>query len=39
MVVPPNQVKFSIAEIDNKIIVVDGGCEMSAPIQPPHGIR
>ena len=39
MVVPPNQVKFSIAEIDNKIIVVDGGCEMSPPIRPPHGIR
>ena len=39
MVVPPNQVKFSLAEIDSKIIVVDGGCEMSAPIQPPHGIR
>ena len=39
MVVPPNQVKFSIAEIDSKVIVVDGGCEMSPPIRPPHGIR
>jgi hypothetical protein len=38
MVVPPNQVKFSIAEIDSKVIVVDGGCEMSPPIRPPHGI-
>jgi hypothetical protein len=25
MVVPPNQVKMSITEIDSKIIVVDGG--------------
>jgi hypothetical protein len=32
MVVPTNQVKFSIAEIDSKVIVVDGGCEMSPPI-------
>jgi hypothetical protein len=39
MVVPPNQVKVSIAKIDSKIIVVDGGCEMSPPIRPPHGIR
>ena len=39
MVVPPNQVKYSITEIDSKVIVVDGGCEMSPPIRPPHGIR
>ncbi len=39
MVVPPNQVKISIAETDSKVIVVDGGCEMSPPIRPPHGIR
>jgi hypothetical protein len=39
MVVPLNQFKFSIAEIDSKVIVVDGGCEMSPPIRPPHGIR
>ena len=39
MVVPPNQVKMSITEIDSKVVVVDGGCEMSPPIQPPHGIR
>jgi hypothetical protein len=38
MVVPPNQVTFSVAEIDSKVIVVDGGCEMSPPIRPPHGI-
>ena len=25
MVVPPNQVKYSITEIDSKVIVVDGG--------------
>ena len=30
-VVPPNQVKMSITEIDSKVIVVDGGGEMSPP--------
>ena len=40
MVVPPNQVKMSITEIDSKHIVVDGGGgEMSPPIQPPHEIQ
>ena len=39
MVVPPNQVKMSQAEIDSKIVVVDGGVGMSTPICPPHGIR
>jgi len=38
MVVPPNQVKMSHAEIDSKILVVDGGGGMSTPIRPPHGI-
>ena len=39
MVVPLNQVKISNAEIDSKIIVVDGGGGMSPPIHPPHGIK
>ena len=38
MVVPPNQVKMSITEIDSKVIVVDGGGEMSPLIRPPHEI-
>ena len=38
MVVPPNQVKMSNADIDSKILVVDGGGGMSPPIRPPHGI-
>ena len=38
MDVPPNQVKMSHAEIDSKIVVVDGGVGMSTPIRPPHGI-
>ncbi len=38
MVVPPNQVKMSITEVDSKVIVVDDGGEMSPPIQPPQGI-
>jgi hypothetical protein len=39
MIVPPNQVKMSNAEINSKILVVDGGGGMSPPICPPHGIR
>ena len=38
MIVPPNQVKMSNAEIDSKVLVVDGG-GVSPPIRPPHGIR
>jgi hypothetical protein len=39
MTVPTKQFKFSCAEIDNDIIVIDGGTHPCPPICPPKGIK
>ena len=39
MIVPTTQYKFSCAEIDNDIIVTDGGIHPCPPISPPKGIK
>ena len=39
MIVPTTQYKFSRTEIDNEIIVIDGGTHPCPPICPPKGIK
>ena len=39
MIVPTTQYKFSRTEIDNDIIVIDGGTHPGPPILPPKGIK